>query len=176
VRLFLLLLTTAFFSTTASSQNIALDKKKGFNNFIIGEDKSKFVDRLEYYKTTESGNVGYKLKSGNSNDFLVFRQRFNLVILFFDKNNKLATINLLNQYDKDSYGAALNDLKLLIADLKILFGKPSENYYDEKEPRLGTVWAGAEIILMCTNELDVNMGSQTEIMINGYAKAMKDVF
>lgn len=156
----------------AYSQSTTLDTKRGFKNFTIGDNKTKFDGNLEYFKTTSEGNTGYKYKPKTLSETYVFNYEFNLILLFFDKENKLVTINLVKEYDKDSYAKATEELTGIIKNLTGLFGPISEKYQDDKESRIGAAWAGNEIILMCTNKYSgYNVGSQTEIMISKYNKA-----
>lgn len=170
-RLFLFIATIVI-SVSAFCQSTTLDTKRGFKNFVIGDNKTKFDGNLEYYKTTSEGNVGYKYKPKTVSETYVFNYEFNLILLFFDKSDKLVTINLVKEYDKDSYSKATEELTDIIKNLTGLFGQISEKYQDEKESRIGAAWAGNEIILMCTNKYSgYNVGSQTEIMISKYNKA-----
>jgi hypothetical protein len=171
-RQFFYLFTTILVSSSIFCQNITLDTKKGFKNFLIGDNKAKFGDSLVYYKTTSKGNIGYKYKPKAVNETYVFNYEFNSIILFFDTANKLVTINLVKEYDKDSYSKATEELTGLIKNLTDFFGPISEKYKDDKESRIGTAWAGNEIILICTNKYSgYNVGSQTEIIITKYNKA-----
>lgn len=169
---FLVFIAVTFLSISAYSQSTTLDTKRGFKNFVIGDNKTKFDGNLEYYKTTTEGNTGYKYKPKTLSETYVFNYEFNLILLFFDKDNKLVTINLVKEYDKDSYAKATEELTAIIKNLTGLFGQISEKYQDDKESRIGAAWAGNEIILMCTNKYSgYNVGSQTEIMISKYNKA-----
>ena len=167
-----LLIISSFLTISLFAQSITLDTKRGFKNFVIGDIKSKFEGSFEYLKTTSEGNIGYIYKPKKLVENYVFDNEFNLIILFFDKSEKLAVINLVKNYDKDSYSKATDELKEIINNLNRVFGQFSKKYQDDKDNRIGVAWAGNEILLICTNKyLGYNTGSQTEIMISKYDKS-----
>lgn len=171
-KIIIFFIVSLFFFIKSFAQNVTLDTKRGFKNFVIGDSKVKFEGSLEFYKISSGGTVGYKYKPKTLSETYVFNYEFNLIILFFDKTNKLAAINLIKEYDKDSYSKATEELNEIIKNLTGLFGQFSEKYKEDKESRIGVAWAGNEIILMCTNKyLGYNVGSQTEIIISGYNRS-----
>lgn len=166
-----LFIAELIFCSSVFSQNKTLDIKRGFKNFVIGDSKTKFDGNLEYYKTTNEGNTGFKYKRKTIQETYVFNFEFDEIILFFDKANKLVSINLTKKYDKDSYDKATSDLSEILKNLTGVFGSITEKYQDDKESRIGAAWAGDEIILMCTNKYSgFTVGSQTEIIIFKYDK------
>jgi hypothetical protein len=160
-----------FFFSNCISQNI-LDTKRGFKNFVIGDNKSKYGSNLDYYKTTSKGDVGYIYKPQSITETYVFNCKFDKILLFFDKSDKLVTINLVKEYDKDSYSIATEEIREIIEKLSGMFGLFTEKYKNEREAQTGVAWKGDEIILLCLNKyLGYDVGSKTEIMISKYNKA-----
>lgn len=166
------------FTNLYSQNNQVLDDKKGFKRFVIGDNKSKYEGQLKYYKTTTDGNTtGYILTSNNDDDLMVFKNRFDRILLFFDKQDKLETLNLVKDYNGDSFNTAMTELKELMSNLMFIFGAPTEKLGDDNSSLAGYGWVGKKIMLTCTNTyLSAKDGSQTEVMVSDYAKEIKAGF
>jgi len=147
-------------------QNSALDLKAGFKDFKIEDNKSKFSIYLKDPTTTKDGMTIYSYKSNNESDFSVFGRKFDLILLGFDKNDKLQYIDLIKFYDNNSYNQSLEEFSNILNELMGLFEKPSKTTSDESKSSLGYLWQGNKITLTIDNKYKgVSKGSTNSICI-----------
>jgi hypothetical protein len=156
-------------SNSAFSQK-KLDLKRGFKNFIIGDNKSKYDGHLQFNKATNQGIVFYKYLPGeDANDISLSDYKFNFVHLAFDKKNKLVGISLVKEYDMNSYVKGTEDLVQINKQLINMYGTFTREYEDQKTLTIGTLWVGKCLVLGCTNTpMGSDLGSETQILIRKY--------
>ena len=149
-------------STSLSAQIIQIDEKKGFKDFKIGNDKSKYTDIRR---------VGNKLKSPldlkfyeyiHPEKYPVFSYNNSRIILGFDNLNKLSSI----QIDIKN----IEDIKDLINNFSILFGN---DYVKQEYSDNVTVyaWFGKKIIL----SIKYPVSEFTQIMIVPFKTINKNI-
>lgn len=147
-----------------------LDTKRGFKNFIIGDNKSKYEGHLEFNKANDQGFVFYQyLTREGINEISLSKYKFNLVHLAFDKRNKLVAISLVKEYDMNSYVKGTEDLLEINKQLISMYGTFTRKYEDVKTSTIGTLWVGKRLVLGCTNTpMGSDLGSETQILIRKY--------
>jgi len=157
----LLAITTSIFG-----QSSALDIKAGFKNFKIGDSKSKFSVYLKDPTTPPDGMTIYSYESNNETDYSVFGRKFDVILLGFDKNDKLQYIDLIKFYDNNSYNKSLEEFSNISDELVGLFEKPSKITSDESKASLGYLWQGNKVTLTIDNRYKgVSIGSTNSICI-----------
>lgn len=147
-------ITTLFllFSMGLSAQILKIDEKRGFKDFKIGNDKSKYngLKRIENNAKSPFNLIFYEYIYPEK--YPVFSYNSSRILLGFDNLNKLSVI----QIDiKD-----IEDIKDLISSFSLLFG---DDYIEKIHPENFTMygWFGKEIILTVRYPI----GEFTQIMI-----------
>ncbi len=150
----------------AYGQNEALDKKGGFKNFKIGDDKSKFITNLKVIPGSNSELTSYKYIPNDKSEFRVFGIMFDGIMLGFSKENKLTSFFLVKDYDNSNFKNGLENYSSILFELHNLFDKPTKDISDESKSLTEYYWEGNKISLYLTHTYKgIIDGSIISIMI-----------
>jgi len=139
-----LILSLLFTSKLFSQSTIDLDEKKGFKDFILGDDYSKWSNDLKFDENV--GEKKYYAYTGTCCQ-QVFQYDLENIILGF-KDNKLVIIYLITTKNKSTNTNEFPFLEYVSikSSFTSLFGKPYE-YANDNSGNIISTWNGENVFL-----------------------------
>jgi hypothetical protein len=156
------------YATNLLAQNRLVDEKVGCKDFLPGDTIARFDHFLVAQNNTDNGQLHYLYTPGNPNDYVSFGKKFSRIHLYFDSTLHLITIELVKSYSRFSRKKSLRDFKTLLAELYSVFGSPSINMSEEKDPDHWYLWHGIKVYMMVRNMATKNNTSANIITIAKY--------
>jgi hypothetical protein len=142
--MFIVLAISLLVPANSYSQSSALDAKKGFKDFTLGDAYSKWSSSLNY-TNTEDDNIKYYDYIKQS-AVQVFEYNVAKIRLGF-KDEKLQVIYLVTDISRVSGNDMLSQYNSLKSSLSSLYGKPYEYTPDHNKQNFTSAWSGQKVIL-----------------------------
>lgn len=178
--IFILFIT--LISNTTNAQNIsALDAKRGFKDFVLGDSFDDWSGQLT--KHIDVGTIKYYVYK-ESESLKVFDYPVEKLVLGFNNNKLISIIIELGIWNKPTSppnytdtGKALREFATLITYFEALYGAPQTN---KTSGNVEVSWVGKSTDLSAYLEyLGINKGSQVRVVVldkNFLIQKLKDGF
>lgn len=125
-----------------------LDDDRTFNSIVLGTLKTNFINQIEGEQSVErTGNKEYMYVGENKDYYNPFGIQFGLLVLEFDKQNRLVRYKLSQRYSKDQESQFSSEYNSLRNKFESIYGQQNTIQNSTSGSQIGIGWTAEDVEL-----------------------------